>query len=260
MIDFSYFLKQNILTPHEYSTLLSKFTNDLRVINGRLLYYTDAYYRALSSKVEMISTMQNNIDALHAQLEADVISPVTTGVRKPSLVDFTTAYQTLFTPTSTKTPVLNYKELVADYFEKYLNAEQKFLKNVYAFREYFNSLVSFSGNFIIYDNDISATLPVLSNQPIYFLGLDKIPLAHGAKVTYQAPVYKKLNNGHFKNELLVNETNYQNFYVSAVGSGGFNLLADLQNYSYNYNSNDKYYLTQTKFQELFPNQIGESTY
>ena len=171
LIDFSYFLQQGIITPAEYSSLLSKFNNDLRLINGRLIYYTDEYYRALKTKTSVLANMQNEIDSIGAQVEADIIAPVRSGKKVNDLVELQKAYHTLFNPAQATSGILNRDELVADYFEKYLNAEQRFLKNIYAFRQYFNSAVSMSGNATIKQYKLTAPISNTST----FLGLSRVP-------------------------------------------------------------------------------------
>lgn len=140
IIDFTYFLKQNIISRKEYNSLMSILYNDLRKVNGKLIYYTQAYYKAIHDKTEMLANLTNQLDTLGAAAQAAVIDPLATTGKVQDLSYFERAYNAVFDNGEQEIMgLLDYNHLVADYFTKYFNAEQRFLKNIYNFRKYFNA-------------------------------------------------------------------------------------------------------------------------
>lgn len=160
LIDFSYFVNQKIISRQEYATLLNKLQNDLRIANGKLLYFSDAYYAALKTKVKLMSELEANLDSLGAAFEADLVTPMLKGQEINNVNSFNSAYQTTFNINQKPLAVLNYGDLLSETFNDYLNAEQRFLKNIYAFRNYFEtpSVFSYDENAGIYQNTITATV------------------------------------------------------------------------------------------------------
>ena len=169
LIDFSYFLHQHIISRNEYETLMGKLQNDLRIINGQLLFLTDSYYRAIKSKTELLSKLTNKLDALSATFEASVITPLRQGKQPTDISDFIAAYVETFAMGNTQ-QILNYNEIIEDYFEKYASAEQRFLKNIYAFRKYFDEPCTFSYNADagIYIDTLTANISFDTNRFVAF--------------------------------------------------------------------------------------------
>ena len=73
---------------------------------------------------------------------------------------FNSAYQTTFNINQKPLAILNYGDLLSETFNDYLNAEQRFLKNIYAFRNYFEtpSVFNYDEHAGIYQNTITATV------------------------------------------------------------------------------------------------------
>lgn len=147
IIDFSYFYKHNILNKAEYSELLNIIYNDLRISNGLLLFYTKEYYAALHEKTKILADITNQFDVLGATFSADIVNPYATKrvITNLDSSSFAQSYNNIFTAKdlTKKTPLLNFDETYTSYINKYISAEQRFLKNIYNFRDYFNSPVSF---------------------------------------------------------------------------------------------------------------------
>ena len=149
LIDFSYFLKQGILSPIEYKTLLNTFKNDLRIINGKLLYYSKEYYHAIQIKTKQLAEITTTLDSLGAAFNSDIIEPFKTLGRITDISYFREAYrnyQTKLKKEAVTTPILNYNALLTEYFNKYFKAQQRFLKNIYYFRQYFNQKIQWGEN------------------------------------------------------------------------------------------------------------------
>lgn len=156
LIDFSYFLQQKIINSREYSELLNVVQNNLRIANGRLLSYTNEYYNALHAKTKTLARINETLDTLGATFNADIIDYYTQNGRVKDYTYFSNAYDAMidayFKGTSIDNELFNYNELLSEYFNKYFNAQQRFLKNIYNFKEYFNSPVDLPHNFVYRHN------------------------------------------------------------------------------------------------------------
>lgn len=144
LIDFSYFLKQGVLSTAEYKMLLNTFKNDLRIINGKLLYYSKEYYRSIQEKTKQLANITTTLDSLGAAFNSDIVEVFKTTGKINDIDYFREAYrtyQTKFNKEAIATPILNYNELLSDYFNKYFKAQQRFLKNIYYFRQFFNQKI-----------------------------------------------------------------------------------------------------------------------
>lgn len=147
LIDFSYFLKQNIISPAEYKVLLNIIKNDLRIVNGKLLYYSNEYYKAVQQKTKILANLLSTLDSLGAAFNSDVVESYREKGSFEDPVYFKQAYEvyrTSYTQSNQKTPIINYNELLTEYLNKYFQAQQRFLKNIYYFRQYFNQNIEMS--------------------------------------------------------------------------------------------------------------------
>ena len=79
IIDFNYFLKTKVLTQIEYNTLMDKINNDLRVVNGKILYWSSAYYEALKKSADTTAKILSKIDSLSAHFNSEIIIPYANG-------------------------------------------------------------------------------------------------------------------------------------------------------------------------------------
>lgn len=146
LMDFSYFLENKLITEQEYKELMHQLTDDLRVVNGKLMIYATAYYQALHNRTKLMADLTNQLDNLGAAANADVVTTLRT---KNAITDYTdyasfdNAYRdTLLTEVTKKEALLNYNDILSDYFNKFFSADQRFLKNIKNFRDYFESVPS----------------------------------------------------------------------------------------------------------------------
>lgn len=157
IIDFNFFLNQNIISKSEYNKIWDILKNQLRIINGQLLLYTQSYYEAIHKKTELLSKLIEDLDSLGAAFQADVINPYLEHGRIDNIDYFDEGYKTIISryfSSTTPTSIINYNELLTEYFNKYYKAQQRFLKNIYNFRTYFNTLIDWGNKSKLYEYNI----------------------------------------------------------------------------------------------------------
>ena len=155
IIDFSYFVKQHIINQDEYRHLIDMLYNELRIVNGQLLVYYKSYVAAVQAKTKIVAEVLNSLDALGAALQADVIDVYATKGKLEDFSYFNQAYNTVLETQKQNKTLFNLPSLLEEYFRKYFNAEQRFLKNIHRFQEYFNAPVSFGKEgTAIYQHDV----------------------------------------------------------------------------------------------------------
>lgn len=152
LLDFSYFINHNLLNSYEYSILIQQIYNNLRQINGRLIYLADSYYKALSEKTKFLAQLDERVTNLGAKFTAEFLQPYLNQkqIREEDVQDFLLDYKTLYAVPEAKRAIFNYDEIYSSYINKYLSAEQRFLKNIYDFRDYWNAPVTIEGAQTIY--------------------------------------------------------------------------------------------------------------
>jgi hypothetical protein len=120
---------------------MNTLKNNLRIVNGQLMYYSREYYQAIHTKTSVLADLTNTLDAVGAAFNSDVIEPYKTNGSIENIEHFNKAYSTMlekYFKTDTTTPIINYDELLTEYFNKYFNAQQRFFKNIYNFKKFFN--------------------------------------------------------------------------------------------------------------------------
>lgn len=171
LIDFSYFLNQKILSKAEYQELINYLSNDLRIINGRLLYYSTQYYRAIHQKTEQLANLVNTLDSLGAAFTSDAVESYKTSGSIKNIDYFKKAYSTYqlkYLKESEPTPIADYEFLLTDYFNKSFNAQQRFFKGVYNFKKLFNEKFTLgAGDAKICNSTLSLTNNGISITKIY---------------------------------------------------------------------------------------------
>lgn len=152
LLDFSYFINHNLLNSYEYGILIQQIYNNLRQINGRLIYLADSYYKALSEKTKFLAQLDERVTNLGAKFTAEFLQPYLNQkqIREEDVQDFLLDYKTLYAVPEAKRAIFNYDEIYSSYINKYLSAEQRFLKNIYDFRDYWNAPVTIEGAQTIY--------------------------------------------------------------------------------------------------------------
>lgn len=140
---FDYFQKIGLISKSQLKKVNNIVSNDLRKVNGELLLYANDYYQALHKRTTTVANLLAQFDSLGAAAESDIITPYATDGKITFPTNyFDAAYGSIFTPTfnkTTKTQLTAYDDLITNYSNLYFNAQQRFLKNLYQFRNYFNS-------------------------------------------------------------------------------------------------------------------------
>lgn len=224
LIDFSYFYDQGIINKSEYSALLNIIKNDLRIVNGQLLLYTKEYYNALHQKTIKIARLLEDIDSVGAAFQADVVDKYAEKGEIINIDYFQEAYNTLVSgsnwSTLNKTEILNYEDVLTEYGNKYIKSQQRFLKNIYNFRHYFYSPVSWTNA----DSNLCEHYIVIKNSPsekefITFEENTFKPINSEFNYYYKEtgksffPLYEANQQAELK---YVHSDNYRNYYVSNI--------------------------------------------
>ena len=140
---FDYFQKIGLISKSQLKKVNNIISNDLRKVNGELLLYANDYYQALHKRTTTVADLLAQFDSLGAAAESDIITPYSTDGKITFPTNyFDAAYGSIFTPTfnkTSKTQLTAYDDLITNYSNLYFNAQQRFLKNLYQFRNYFNS-------------------------------------------------------------------------------------------------------------------------
>ncbi|MCR4660579.1 MAG: hypothetical protein K5765_01100 [Clostridia bacterium] len=161
LIDFSYFYTHSIINKQQYSELQNTINNELRQVNGKLIFYTNAYYNALHYQTTEMANLLNSLEGLSAIFNSSVIKTYEQQGSITKLQQFENSYNTIFFSTNflnNKHELLNYDNIYSDYVNKYISAKQRFLKNILAFQEYFNDNISiFRPNSAICEDLITIT-------------------------------------------------------------------------------------------------------
>ena len=146
LIDFTYFLENSMITSDEYRNLLNLLTQDLRIINGKLMFHAKAYYEALHKRTKLLADLTNQLDVLGAAANADIVTTLRTAGQITEDTDthsFHNAYQEVVLSNiqdEDKQKLLNYDDILTNYYNKFFNSEQRFLKNIKKFKDYFESV------------------------------------------------------------------------------------------------------------------------
>ena len=249
IIDFNFFLNQNIISKSEYNKIWDILKNKLRIINGQLLLYTQSYYEAIHKKTELLSKLIEDLDSLGAAFQADVINPYLEHGRIDNIDYFDEGYKTIISryfSSTNPTSIINYNELLTEYFNKYYKAQQRFLKNIYNFRTYFNTLIDWGNksklyeyNIEIVDSNLKNYVTFQNNQFISLLKTDN----------EGKPLFNKYNKDNLKPFVqifdsdqktildIAHKDNYKELYYPNEEQGSFTRNTG----SEGYNPNRKYY-------------------
>lgn len=230
IIDFSYFVKHKILTPAEYDSLMFLLQNNLRQINGQLLYWSSSYYNAVKNSAEQLSKILTQFDSLGAYFNSAIVAPISAG-KTEKLEDtdrFNEVYNTLWSNPDKKTSLFGLKDKQVEYFNKYFLAEQRFLKAIYNFEKHFNAQYSGTSHtlyeFIFkpdeFYTDQNLTPPNENFTPgiTFEIGSFK-PYIYDGKNKPNV-VYELSENGYVAREVIKNNPNVINkkFFIKEISS------------------------------------------
>lgn len=255
LIDINHYLANKIISPQEYSTLMNILNNDLRIVNGKLLFLTATYYNALREKTKIIADLTNSLDTLAATYHADVVNPLVNGEKPTELNDLIELYQNTFRNTTNLTGIFNYTDTINEYFEKYFNAEQRFLKNIYAFDQYFNELCTFgqTAEAGIYEYTLSTNMPQLNSNFISF-GQPQFDAVKNLTVENAANLQWFYNsNNKYILPTFVTELNKTQYYIPEIEANSFTEItkdstsADI----YDYNKDNSYWIKEEDYNKYF---------
>lgn len=270
LIDFSYFYQQGIISTNEYTKLMDILINNLRIINGRLMYLTNNYYQLLKDKVKTISNLQTEADRLGSQFEADIVNPITRGTDIKSIQNFKSAYNEVFKIENYNSkPIIDYNDLLGEYCEKYIDSEQSFLKNCYEFRKYFNE--PFKNNFDSIDGLYKYTLTInmdninSKNAEDHFISFNQPTFRQITSEDINQTIFH-YTDGNYQLSEIVNNINKTNYYVPSIKANEFIEVAVKKDESnniiiddsiYDYSENNKYFISQADYKKYFHSFIEQ---
>lgn len=266
LINFNYFYDHNIINKADYNKINNIIKNNLRIVNGRLLWHTKEYYSALHNKTKILADLVNKFDALGAAFNYDIISKYSKAGKINDYNYFQNAYRILFNtadiPKQNNNTILGFDEVLTDYVNKYFNSQQRFFENLYNFKEYFESpITSFSSNSCLYrdtieleDNIIekesedhnSKIVKRISFRDLKFNSVNNSFLLWSSDSTSEdygkpfIPIYNTFNENIISKMKIADKTNYWNF-LRAKDTAGSLIKCDSSNKSANYNLKEKYY-------------------
>ena len=143
LIDYTYFSDNGLLSKIQEQNINQRIYNDLRKINSDILLYSTSYYSRLHAQTKYLADMTNNIDMVGAETSSITEKYLENG----SGTDYDSSnllirWNLLQSNLTTGADVNSFGHLydtVSDYMRKFLVSRQRCLKNLYNFRQYFNS-------------------------------------------------------------------------------------------------------------------------
>jgi hypothetical protein len=219
--------------------------NDLRKANAKLLLYSQLYYQAIQNKTKIIANLSAKIDKVGAVFQADLINPFMLDGRAKETTEFNLALSDLFANSSEPIKLITYYETLSDYVNKYFNAEQTFLKNMYLFRDYFESKSNLGTLYSYYftlsqENEGASTTVVTFSTPERYAKL--------TSSNQYNTIYEKQDEVYIlydKNEI-INKDNYNNnniYYLDPLSDNKKEINNNTPEYL-GYNDEQVYYELQ----------------
>lgn len=227
LIDFTYFLNHNIINIEEYEVLLNTIKNELRIVNGQIIYYNKAYQEALQEKTTTLSTLLSQLETLNATMFAEIVDKYARNGRVDSTSYFDKVYSGVQTKLNeyTNSSILDRESLMSEYAKNCFDSQQAFLKNMYNFYDYFNSPIDWDGE------DASITEYVLevdnsniNKNYITFAKPSFLSLTENNFNLYYDKNTGKTNEFIYESDLItqvtpVHEDNMQKFFIPKNKSG-----------------------------------------
>lgn len=231
IIDFSYFLTQKIISKEEYQNLMDIIRNDLRIVNGELLYLSTSYYQALRTRTNQVSDLVNSVDSIGAAFEAEILSPYAEKGTVSDISKFISAYDLFaakYMYASEKNTILNLNELLTEYSTKYFNSQQRFLKNIYNFKKFFNEKTQWDSGKLYYHKItlIPSEVPTsVSPGEVYFRRFVSFNQNNFLKIDENFNLYDQKTLKPFVTIFeedkqtfapIVHQENYKNYFVPLI--------------------------------------------
>lgn len=217
LISFDYFYEHSIINASEHSALMRLLENDLRKANAKLLLYSQLYYQAMQSRTEIMAKLSSKLDLIGATFQADILNPYLEDGRTTKTTDFVLAMSDLFVNSTEPIALLSYYELLTDYVNKYFNAEQAFLKNMYLFRNYFESKANL-GTLYTYNFE----LPDQSNNNIQISFTTPNQYISLTEDNSHYPIYEKQDDAYviYNRDNIVQDSNITRFHYLNPSADG----------------------------------------
>lgn len=271
LMDFSYFVRQGILSRYEYDGLMNWLLNNLRIINGQLMCNAQAYYWALYERTKILARIEQDVDALGATFHADVVDPYTKTGTISNISSFINTYHSLFETSlldNQDTGILDINNIISDRFNKYFSANQRFLKHIYNFRQYFNSRNIYATNSSTKLDDVNYRVESNNAPDNYLISFDgeikwdlltsNSGIIHKPSSTSLAGAYPlasvyRYSDNKYLLQKIPTPTTYQEFYVPNIVANAWTNIED----GHVYNPANLYYLTLAKYIEFFGNPIQD---
>ena len=274
LINFNYFVQNNLLSGEEYQALMSVLQNDLRIINGQLLFYSSSYYWAIHQKTKILADIANKLDMLGATCNSDLIVPYMEYGEINDYKSFDSAYRAIF-QASTTSPLglIGYEKELTESFNNYFSSEQRFLKNMYKFKEFFNTYSSIS---YLGDATLTVNRPAITtaNQIAHFLTFDNSRFTSayetitGQPTDLKTSIYEKdqiisplfLYQGQgYIPVTVVNSTNYKQYYTADIRKGQITQITSEYPEMYKYNAKYKFLLKVEDYLKLFVSSLADTS-
>ena len=154
LIDYTHFIKAGLLSKPQQKDIKQRIYNDLRKINSDILLSAAAYYSRVHNQTKYLAEMTNNIDMVGAEVSNIVDTYKRKGnnnlydtnnlITRWSLLQANVsgaapASQTGISGSMITSTFMDLYSTTSDYMRKFLNARQRCLKNLYNFRQYFET-------------------------------------------------------------------------------------------------------------------------
>jgi hypothetical protein len=154
LIDYTHFIKAGLLSKPQQKDINQRIYNDLRKINSDILLSAAAYYSRVHSQTKYLAEMTNNIDMVGAEVSNitdtykrkgnndsyDTNNLITRwSLLQANISGAAPASKTDISGSMITSTFMDLYETTSDYMRKFLNARQRCLKNLYNFRQYFET-------------------------------------------------------------------------------------------------------------------------
>ena len=231
IIDFTYFVENGLMSKQDYNVLMDIMRNKLRYVNSQLLVATQDYTRALHARTEILGRITNDLDELGAMYANNIMKSYETNGCFTGLTDFVNKCESVLEAPRNIELFLR-SDLITQYVNNYINAQQRFLKNIYAFRKYFEEQFTGSGltNPTLYNNTLTLDTSVdytTEDARTYYVAeiANSTPLSITNDLVQKALsntldewYYHNVFDANGVNKIIVTADNYDKFYKLAPTS------------------------------------------
>ena len=150
LFDMSYFSQYySKISKEQRERIRDWMENKRRIVNGRLLTYSNQYYSMFQTQTKVLSGITSQLDELGGRVQLLVDDKASSSAEgddksalKNDLSSFKEGYDNVFNNQGYiyNQALVSYNNLIGKYGREYFLANQAFLKNLYNFVEYYNSV------------------------------------------------------------------------------------------------------------------------